>query len=359
MLLFFSAGFSQVSTKVSSPTDVRVTCHNFENVVYWNYSDPQLQPEFTIIIRRYIERFVTSLMTTKNYLDISNYTREAKEVYHVSVNTLNGSEGNNNEFTFTYDEYFPLGKKCKVDFPSVNTSALKHTIEVSFEHPLDVYDFEVAEELLRYTVKCNETDCGTYECTDLCTAEIPIPESLYGSCFTLHFSGSISSTLLEGSEDVCSPIETETRSDVRLITGVVCAALVLLLMVIVAGVEVYKKVTRSDSQRTISKILGIVSAEAPIVEPERPPMSEVRSISHTPLLITPDDDIFTPTTSAPEEVTHLPSHFVTEVELPEEKDQRGSEEEEDDFGTFPGGGYDRQKFPLEISPGDVVEGYRP
>lgn len=359
VLLFLCAALSRVSARDFSPTDVHVRCHNFENVVYWNNPDPKLQPEYTVTIRRYEIVSHDDLKTSKNYLDISNYTQDIEEAYFVSVKTQNGSENDSSAVMFTYKQDFPaLWKKCTVDFPSVNTSAKGHTMEISFYHPLHIYDINGnIDDVFEYTVRCNETACGEYECmnmneTDLCTAKIPIPESFYDHCVGLHFIGYIGSTLFEGSKDVCVPVVPEAKTDVTLITCMVCGAVVLLMLAIVAGVEIYKGVTGSDPQRAISKFLGMVSAEIPVVEPERPPLSKINSISDTPLLITPDNDISTPFIFSPEEVTHMPITFISEVE-----EQRGSEEEED-FDSFTNnGGYDQKKFPLEMSPGDMVEAY--
>ena len=61
-----------------------------------------------------------------------------------------------------------------------------------------------------------------------------------------------------------------------------------------------------------------------------------------------------------EEITHFPVQPTTNVESEEEQEQGGGEED-DDFNGFSDSfsGYDCQKFPLEMSPGDTVEAYRP
>uniref|UniRef100_A0A8B9KL44 Fibronectin type-III domain-containing protein n=1 Tax=Astyanax mexicanus TaxID=7994 RepID=A0A8B9KL44_ASTMX len=353
VLMFLCAGLSRVSALGFHLSDVSVMCHNFENVVSWNNPNPQLQPEYIVTLRGYSrETESIALKTTSNFMDISEYTQNIEEIYFVSVKTASADESF--EVNFTYKQDFPdLVKKCTVDFPSMNTSALRHTIEISFDHPLDVYYIKVNsdDDVFKYTVRCNETACGEYECTDLCTAEIPVPESLYGQCFSLHFTGELSSTRFEGSKDVCVPVEPEKKTDVHLITGLVCGTVVLLMLVIVAGIEIYKRMNGSDSQRAISKFLqslGVASSETPVIEPERPHMSEINSISDAPLLVTPDDDVSTPITLSPEEVTHMPITLISEME-----EQRASEEEE----AFDNGGYDRQKFPLEMSPGDIVDAY--
>ncbi|XP_072533693.1 growth/differentiation factor 10b [Salminus brasiliensis] len=362
VFLCLYAGLAQVSSFVSPLTDINVRCHNFENIVYWNYGDPQLQPEFTVTIKSYLRGPQPDLKTTQTYLNISNYTLDPSDVYFVYVKAqLKGSEDYNaSEIIFTYNQDSPLGIKCMVDFPSVNVSVLQHTIEVAFEHPYDVYDIETqSDDVFKYTVKCNETACGKYECTESCTAVIPIPESLYESCFYLHFNGVVNSIPFEGLKEVCSLPKKDPTLGIPLITGIVCAAVVLLLLLIGVGVEIYKKVTGSDSQRAIiSKLLGMVSSDPSVIEPERPDLSEVRSVSHTPLLVTPEYDISTPTPNSPEEVTHLPIQSITDFEFPgEEEEQKGSEED-NDF-VFSNEGYDRKKFPFEMSPGDIVEAYRP
>ena len=105
----------------------------------------------------------------------------------------------------------------------------------------------------------------------------------------------------------------------------------------------------------------MVKTDPSVMDPERPTVSEVRSISHTPLLITPDDAMSICTSLTPAaEITHFPVQPTTNVESEEEQEQGGGEED-DDFNGFSDSfsGYDCQKFPLEMGPGDTVEAYRP
>lgn len=41
------------SSTVPSATNVSVVCHNFVNVLYWNYSHPAEQLEFSVLVRPY------------------------------------------------------------------------------------------------------------------------------------------------------------------------------------------------------------------------------------------------------------------------------------------------------------------
>ncbi|KAL7877342.1 hypothetical protein SRHO_G00039850 [Serrasalmus rhombeus] len=369
LFLPFLACVSHVLCFASRPTNVSVSCHNFKNVVYWNYSDPSQKPEFAVTIGVYKGEQPPVLKTTESYLDISNYTDEADNVYDVYVEAwLNGSENarSSQVVKFTYSQDFPkssLFSKCVVDFPDIDVLALQHTVELSFVHPYVLYDSESLNDDFTYTVTCNETECGNAECSideDLCTDVMHIPEDLYGRCFSIHLAAYINSIPIETSKEVCSP--PISKLDVTLITSLVCIGVGVLFIFIAAGAMMYKKVTPPESQNAIiSKVLRMVKTDPSVMDPERPTVSEVRSISHTPLLITPDDVMSISTSpSPPAENTHFPVQPITDVDLVEDQEHGGGEED-DDFNGFSDSfsGYDCQKFPLEMSPGDTVEAYRP
>ncbi|KAL6487571.1 hypothetical protein MHYP_G00041970 [Metynnis hypsauchen] len=374
LFLPFLACLSHVLCFASHPTNVSVSCHNFENVVYWNYSDLSQKPEFAVTIGVYKGEQPPVLKTTESYLDISNYTDEADNVYDVYVEAwLNGSESARSRevVKFTYSQDFPkssLFSKCVVDFPDVDVSASHHTIELSFVHPYDFYDSESLNDNLSYRVTCNETECGNAECSideyvdkSLCTDEMHIPEDLYGRCFSIHLEAYINSIPIKTSKEVCS-LSTPSKHDVTLITSLVCIGVGILLIFLAAGAVMYKKVTQPESQSAIiNKVLRMVKTDPSVMDPERPTVSEIRSISHTPLLVTSDDVISISTSpSPPAEITHFPVQPITDVELLEDQEPGGGEED-DDFNGFSDSfsGYDCQKFPLEMSPGDTVEAYRP
>ncbi|KAL7890421.1 hypothetical protein AOLI_G00026790 [Acnodon oligacanthus] len=363
----FLAGLSHVLCLASNPTNVSVSCHNFKNVVYWNYSDPSQKPEFAVTIGVYKGEHPPVFKTTERYLDISDYTDEAENVYDVYVEALlNGSDAKLSEVVkFTYSQDFPrsaLFSKCVVDFPDVDVSASQHTVKLSFVHPYDVYDSESLNDNFAYTVTCNETECWNAECyidEPQCNEVMHIPEDLYGHCFSVHLKGYINSIPIETSKEVCSP--PNNLPDVTLITSLVCIGVGVLVIFIAAGAMMYKKVTVPESQNAIiSKVLGMVKTDPSVMDPERPTVSEVRSISHTPLLITPDDVMSLSTSpSPPAEITHISVLPTTDVESLEDQEHGGGEED-DDFDGFSDSfsGYDCRKFPLEMSPGDTVEAYR-
>ncbi|XP_066535652.1 interferon gamma receptor 1-like [Hoplias malabaricus] len=357
---FFAVSLGQVFCLVSPPTNLSVNCHNFENILYWNYSDPIQEPKFSVEIKNYKNDEIYTVNTSQKYLDITNYTDDPGNVYFISVTAIQFVSEHSNSLgstMFTYSSDFQSQSKCMVDFPEVNVSVFGHTIEISFYHPYVVYDEESLDNEFTYTITCNETECGKNVCDELCKQTVHLPENLYGQCFTLHLQGTANDISLESSIQVCSSIVNPPDTPL-LITIILCSAIIM-LMLTVAGVIVYKKLTQSDSQRALfSKILGIVSQDPSIVNPEQPTVSQVTSVSHTPLMITVDEDLVTLIQTSPTEVNHLPIPPPTELEFNEDQEAEASEEDDDiNFDSF--SGYDRKKFPLEMSPGDEVEAYRP
>ncbi|KAI4902740.1 hypothetical protein NFI96_014057 [Prochilodus magdalenae] len=367
----------------SPPLNVAVTCHNFKNVVHWNYSDPNQDSEFKVTVRPYRGGQSSIVTTVQKYLDITSYTADPTEVYFVTVDARpKGSESASSSTTvqFAYDQEFPSTARCVVDFPAVNISDLHHAFEVSFYHPYEVY--EHLNDTFEYKVICNETECGSFECDwdELCKEIIHLPESLYGRCFSMHLEGVVNNFFyLETSKEVCNRVRATSKlakrglnqapyplrecPDPALVTSLVCAGVGVLLLLILAGAMMYKRMTRSDSQSTIvSKLLNMVTSSSipSVVVPEQPHVSKVQSVSHTPLLLTPDEVVSTSTSPSTTEITHFPIQSTT-VESWEEQD--GNEEDgnfDDSSGfTCDFSGYDSKKFLTELSPGDAVEAYRP
>lgn len=52
---------------VPSATNVSVVCHNFVNVLYWNYSDPADQMRFSVLVKPY-ERYVCVCLRQKQLM---------------------------------------------------------------------------------------------------------------------------------------------------------------------------------------------------------------------------------------------------------------------------------------------------
>ncbi|GAA6101626.1 interferon gamma receptor 1-like [Tachysurus ichikawai] len=349
-------------------TDVRLTCHNFKNVLYWNYSAPDPKPEFSVTISGY-ENGVESVLTNQTYLDISEYTHDAVDGYHVQVTAqANGSELETSAgISFSYNKDFPTEVKCVVDFPSLEVSVFDRRVKLSFTHPFYFHNAESFNGDFSWKISYNETEricelCYVEE--DVCTEEFELSESLYGKCMNVHITGSVNSIPTEIDKKVCSHEAPNETDWTMVITIVLCSGFGLLLLTI-WGVIMYKKLIQSDSQSTLSKLLGIVKSDHVNV-PEQPTLSKVTSVGHTPLLETTDQIFVDTSISKFEDNSHFPTHFSSNVALPEKQEHREEEEEEEDEAdsdVFDSGnsfsGYDSHKFPIDMGQGDIVEAYGP
>ncbi|KAF4090009.1 hypothetical protein AMELA_G00044890 [Ameiurus melas] len=357
---------------VRAPTNVSVTCHNFKNVLYWNYSEPELETAFNIQIQQY-DGELKLAHTNQTYLDISEYTRDAENSYYIIVEAQpKGSDldVSSDGIRFSYNEDLDSDFTCVVDFPLLEVSVSPHTVELSFKHPYHAHNYESLNDEYLYEISFNQT-LGEYSCfpdDDMCIADIHLIESLYGRCVIVDIKGSVNSIPIEISKNVCGTGVPVTSTDWTLIvTILVCSAFVLLFLILL-GFVVYKKLTQPDSQSTIFSILkAIVNVPDRVIhEPEHPTLSEVRSVGETPLLETTDEDLSDPSRPTPDEKTlgptHFPTHFNTNL-MESEEQINGEEMEDTDCEGFNSGnsfsGYDCQKFPIDMGQGDVVDAYGP
>ncbi|KAB5582029.1 hypothetical protein PHYPO_G00182490 [Pangasianodon hypophthalmus] len=360
---------SVVLSTAPAPTNLSVTCHNFKNMLYWNYSEPDLRPEFTINIHRYTSGLVL-VRTNQTYLDVSEYTEDT-DGYYITVEAQpEGSEEKvvSEGTRFSYSEDFDTDIECVVDFPALEISVQQHKLEFSFSHPCLVHNVEALKKNFEYIVLFNEVK-SSFDCycdEEVCTEEIQLYDNFYGRCVNVRVEGSVNGIPTEISRDVCDPVAPDNTDWTMLLTILLCSGVGLVLLIIL-GALIFKKLTQPDSQSTIiSKILGMVNSDRVVHVPEQPALSEVMSVGHTPLMETTDQallDFSTPTCDKnPLFPTHVPTHFNTDAMLPEEEDH-GEVTDEADSGDFNSGnsfsGYDSHKFPIDMGQGDIVEAYGP
>lgn len=356
LLLLFSACLSPAVCFVPAPSDVRVRCKNFTNIIYWNYSEPHLQPVFIVEVKRYTRVESVILQTNETFLDVSEYTNDSDEGYFVSVEAvLKGSDRSLPEtFQFSYDKQY-FGNPCVVDFPPLNLTVFPNKIDVTFINPIYLFENIPAEDF-SFNIRYNETE-AEFVCSNdemLCIVEINIHDSLYGRCINLSLEGTNLRTSV--TREVCGEgIESDKRDFTTLITSVVCVIFAILILIVV-GVAFFKRLLKQDSYSPIlSKLLQGHQTNHAVNIPEHPALSSVLSVSDTNLLVTSDPVSPSPISPASDEVTHLPINFHL---TPEEQEHEDMTEDEDSDGTTNSfSGYDRSKFTIDIGHGDLVDAY--
>ncbi|KAL1263499.1 hypothetical protein QQF64_006238 [Cirrhinus molitorella] len=355
--LFYALLFP-VFSFVHSPANVSVVCHNFVNVLYWNYSNSTEQLKFSVNVDPY-ESESQTVDTSQTYLDISNYTRDAGDDYLVSVTAHDGQEKSESiSIKFTYSkDYFDENKhkyKCSLDFPAVNTSVHKDVIEASFQHPFLLHQQNILKQEFMYKVSHDEQSFP-YSCSvkhELCIAKIHLNEGIAGQ-FELKFEGKIAGIPLNTSRNVWVPQKTHEIDKTGLIAALLGGGTIVLF--IIMGV-VWLLCRKWSKIPKIPEVLrGLIPGQSPTSQPELTEVSPMTSQRHTPLLT--GDSCDSPPISLTEENCKANTDS-TEVDLPEEVSEEDvNNDDSEGFGRS--SDYDSPKFLQEMCKGDVIEGYGP
>ncbi|XDV50908.1 hypothetical protein PO909_019894 [Leuciscus waleckii] len=346
---------------VPSATNVSVVCHNFVNVLYWNYSDPAEEMRFSVLVKPYESDDPRTVYTSQMYLDFSNYSNDAADDYIVDVTAYVGqekSEPASIRFTYSKDYYDEKThtNKCSLDFPAVNTSGHKDVIEVSFWHPSLFYEHGIPNEEFKYTVTYDEetfTD-SCFEDEDLCITQIHLNQSLAGHCVELKFEGKIAAIPTHTSRSVCvPPLQTHTDHSVLIMAFL---GVGVVMFFIIAGVVWILSKKWSKIPKFPEALRNFISGQTPTTlhpQPEDNLSSPTASDGHKPLLT----EVSYPTSLDEkdcETTTDLANTEADEPQVPEEDD------DDDDFTVCgQSSDYNSPKCLIEMSHEDFAEGYGP
>ncbi|RXN38399.1 interferon gamma receptor 1-like protein [Labeo rohita] len=348
--------------KLPSPTNVSLVCHNFVNVLYWNYSNPTEQLKFSVNIDPYVSDSQT-VDTSQTYLDISNYSRDAGDDYIVSVTAHDGPEKSESvSYKFTYSkDFFDKNKhKCSLDFPAVNTSVHKDVIKASFQHPFLLHKQDILKEEFTYTVTHDEKKFSYLCCVkdELCTAEIHLNESIAGQCEKLIFDGKIAGIPSYTYRNVCDHQQTAETDKTGLISALLGGGTIMLLIMMGVVWLLCKKWSKIPK---IPEVLrSLIPGQSPTTQAELTDVSQMTSQRHTPQLTGESyDPLPIPLMKEVCEAdTTVPTGDSTVVDLPEEVSEEDVNDD-DSEGFCRSSDYDSPKFLQEMSPGDLTEGYGP
>ncbi|XP_052006378.1 interferon gamma receptor 1-like isoform X1 [Xyrauchen texanus] len=228
--VFFAFLCQIVCGFVPSPTNVSLDCHNFVNILYWNYSKPTEQLKFIVMVKPYVSDLQT-VETSQMHLNISEYTSDPADNYVVTVTAHDGKEKSEHvsvQFTYSSDFYNDNTHKCSVHFPDVNMSVHKDMIDVFFLHPYNFYKQDILKEVFLYRVTHDQRD-STFECLDdeeLCTAVIHLNQSFDGQCIELLLEGMIAAIHTSTYRNVCVSVHKPTETGyIPAVIGVVVVLL--------------------------------------------------------------------------------------------------------------------------------------
>ncbi|XP_055746030.1 interferon gamma receptor 1-like [Salvelinus fontinalis] len=383
----------QVVSYVPPPVNVSLMCHNFHNVIYWNYSEPSLQPQFNVeMTRKYSGAALVCSNTSLYHCDVSSFTKVILEGYRFILTAVVGQNTNSSEISFTYDDtVYPglLDVQCSLDFPPVNISAVSdQMIKVQFIHPFHIYKHAIIKDerpdhkefnymvITEYHLKQHRFDCS-YKQHHVCEAEILVDGEMDRHCIKI--KGKMNNVHVSAHQNICiegkhgdsGPNYTALYIVIPIVATVVIAFIVWLI---------YSKL-RSGSfpqPKILASMLSHMGSVRSLMLPERAILSEVQT-GGSPLLQTPmeslPDETLTVINTPQEEVLRLPIGLKDkewsggEVMLPNEGSGSSLQvtrelglEVKSDFSEL--SDYDCPHRPViipvieEMSPGDTVTGYK-
>uniref|UniRef100_A0A668A2P2 Fibronectin type-III domain-containing protein n=1 Tax=Myripristis murdjan TaxID=586833 RepID=A0A668A2P2_9TELE len=212
------------------PANVTLQCHNFRNVLYWNYS--QISPElrFRVFVGA-LSRSVLSylLFPCSHYdpvwVDPSNlsadlsFLHDPKDDYFIHVSAVIGENVSARAppggIKFSYFMHSPSNRTCSVDLPPVNVTVHPGGIKFSFQHPSLLYDQLLDDqpsptnEQELHCVLCLQKEHYRHDfsCLDsVCEEELPLDVEQETYC--LRINGHWEGVDVRATQEYCTKAQT-------------------------------------------------------------------------------------------------------------------------------------------------------
>ncbi|KAJ8284500.1 hypothetical protein COCON_G00033500 [Conger conger] len=385
-------------TLVPASLDVEVRCHNFETFANWTYDKGSLQPIFRVQILKDINNADSETnCTSLHHLNISSSVTHIYDTYYVNVSAMNGSNKSISAVSpqFSYRKDLPAEIRCMLDFPNVTLSVKGGQITFTFSHPYQVYkDTPTVKNLNRlYPNGCEECKNFKYRVgmdtlydekickEEVCKGTFQVPGNSERYCISLN-----GTDLNTKSGMLCQLEESQI--------GWISVTIIIIVLCIMTGsFIVFGAIACSITRKTMPSLPKPLLPLGFKMHPENTMMPKdyngqivLPFVSHKPLFLTPKEEIpvDTPSLAAPHEGSRLrigQAHLeewnsnqeamhLIELRDPchkvwsDQSRQSGPAMEEpvENSSGSPLGcslsGYDRpQVLEVEISPGDIVDGY--
>ncbi|XP_030012561.1 growth/differentiation factor 10b isoform X2 [Sphaeramia orbicularis] len=296
--VFLLGFFTQTGlARVLTPTNVTLQCHNFNNVLRWNYD--QLTPglKFKVIVRsensKPVELWVDSPTL---HIDLSSFSDPA-DGYYVTVSAVMGDdESPSAGMKYNYYENANVNKKCTVDFPAVNVTVTEDkVVHFRFIHPwlfynadpkpkkkLPTFDYDV--QVINQTNDSHHFDCWKKVCEEKI---IPVDNSQEIYCVHLH--GTVEKISVQPTQEYCSSSAEQPSEPPPIF--IVIGVLGLILIIIITVMVCMKKI-RPPTSITVPEILKFNGPKKEQLVPEKDQdqtcVVHVEPVSSTHLLSTPD-----------------------------------------------------------------------
>uniref|UniRef100_A0AAY5L2X3 Fibronectin type-III domain-containing protein n=1 Tax=Esox lucius TaxID=8010 RepID=A0AAY5L2X3_ESOLU len=379
LLLQMLALTPYVLAYVPPPVNVSAVCHNFHNVIYWNYSEPSLRPQFNVTIATlYSKDSIVCSNTSLYHCDVSSFTKEISNGYRIIVTAAVGPHTNSSDILLSYDETMDSDVECWLDFPPVNISvASKEMIKVQFPHPLDKYKNDIRKDemenhdLFKYQIVTDNLTLHSLECSYIddyeCLSEIPIDAAMDRHC--IRINGKLNYVQVSAQEMIC------TKGTPDFDHGYI--ALYCIIPLIVAGVialfiSMWLRRKLKSSFSTFPRSMLSHGLGNSLLTPQSETLSYLQTDdSFLPEAPEPNEN-HTPTSIPQEEEGRFPMGVTDSEEYGGDK-MSSNEGSGSSLGETIGleqdtekdlmSGYDSCHVPVtiveeEMSPGDMVTGYR-
>ncbi|KAJ8264623.1 hypothetical protein GJAV_G00151390 [Gymnothorax javanicus] len=400
--IIFILMFPDGRTSVPAPFDVKVSCHNFDTTVFWNYTKGPSRPLFRVQILKDLNIADSVATNTRlHHLNISSSVTDFHNSYYVNVSAINGSQISTSAESqqFSYHKYLPAELRCTLDFPKVTLTVKHGQIKYTFSHPYQVYkETPTVKNLMslcaigckecwvfQYRVVYNGTNLIHHdeECMEeICRGTFHVPGNSDLYCITL--SGKELNT---NSGIICQREESENGT----VHAVVISACVLVIgCFVLIGVVATLRTIRMQSMPSLPKPLVHHGFKTHIENTMKPKdfNGQIAGplVSSTPLLLSSKDEesVDSPSLATPQEGSRFPIGWVCQQQWSSSEEAMHLIDHREACDIVCGGqsrqweptrkepvvdrsgssvhsifsGYDRpQVLEVEISPGDIVEGY--
>nr|XP_055060285.1 interferon gamma receptor 1 isoform X1 [Misgurnus anguillicaudatus] len=412
--LILISGTKVVAQSIPAPSNVSITCDSYNVEVHWEY--PNLEGvHFKVEVRDSMNG-KESQTTSDHWINISNMLKNpAFNRYVVHVTAIQGNISNKLiSDVFSFNENAVSTIKCRLDFPEVSLSAKEGKLHLEFPNPLHLYKNTPAlrnnTEILSYVAETEEVNitnkweksCGFEFKT--CETSIAFAEEREEYCVNL--TGKIGQRSLKDKKQQCfkgdlkSSEGAEEREEIFVnltgtigqkllkdkkepffkgdqksyphfttflypVLGVVLGLLFITTIITLLGKRCNKKIQKKAAM-AFPKFLVFKPTQTHLCEPLNVEAENVaRDLQILP--VTSDEDPTTQLTKLIEFSDDEPS----EGQSSEHYDKNAEDGDLEDIDTSSidteavdstGGlssGYDcPHALRLEMSPGDLVEGYR-
>ncbi|XP_029926597.1 growth/differentiation factor 10b [Myripristis murdjan] len=302
-----------VTAHVLPPANVTLQCHNFRNVLYWNYS--QISPElrFRVFVGALSRHYDPVWVDPSNLSADLSFLHDPKDDYFIHVSAVIGENVSARAppggIKFSYFMHSPSNRTCSVDLPPVNVTVHPGGIKFSFQHPSLLYDQLLDDqpsptkparqrrrqknhrstqikELTEFkyhvvTDPKKEHYRHDFSCLDsVCEEELPLDVEQETYC--LRINGHWEGVDVRATQEYCTKAQTSSNNYIALY---VVLPLLACLVIGLIFFMVFRKQTSSLFSLPASMKLGKFMGKAAMT-PEQPQISQVQASSPTgtPLL---------------------------------------------------------------------------